>query len=369
MRIAIWALGLQDLSEEVSRLGSEDPGVRDEATRRLAERGDGAIAELERALGSKDLEIEDRARWILRGIEVSRNPRRFWSERLRNISRGMSAREIGLELQTLHEGTPQLGRLDSGGYPPIRELYRLDRDWKLVLWYDREERLVRREIIGFADFKDRIAPGRYALVKEIHDEIFIEGYAFDPIAAIRIVNKLHALGKAEALAVLREYAALDPHEHSDPYLVEDNKVVPIVNALFECSKEEARREGWKYSRDVVGDIPLMVFTNLTYMRKSSFNARHILETAEHRSLRARPLRPSLHPLEAVERVSASYMYLHPVLKSQAARILAQVEGIGERELQELDTERLPESWGAIVERWRNRRLQWDPEKQTFRWQR
>lgn len=66
----ILLLALQDVDRWVRDLGDDDPAVREAATARLEEAGEGALAAVRRAAASKDPEVASRAAGPVRVLEI-----------------------------------------------------------------------------------------------------------------------------------------------------------------------------------------------------------------------------------------------------------------------------------------------------------
>ena len=145
------------------------------------------------------------------------------------------------------------------------------------------------------------------------------GHPADPIATIRVVNCLRALGKDRAIALLREIAPedgmmpiIDPSLPIPITYGDDQRVVLIIPLLFEVSKDgPPPPEAWydkvshrwcsvAATQSLQGGIPFRICREWTYGGRK-LAARPLVEwAAEHGRIRDRPLEPQDDPLAAAE---------------------------------------------------------------------
>ena len=144
------------------------------------------------------------------------------------------------------------------------------------------------------------------------------GEGFDPVALVRAVNHLHSLGKDEAIAALRQFAAAYPGDggHTEPHQALE-LVVPL---LFDRVNPEDRYpesdpfekpgnytlslDAWSTWVEVEGGLPIHT-VRLVGISGFSGDKTYLIDWAEkHAQLRSTPLVPSDDPLGVVDRLDA-----------------------------------------------------------------
>jgi hypothetical protein len=202
----------------------------------------------------------------------------------------------------------------------------------------------------------------------------------DPIALIRAVNALQALGKDEAIEVLRQFAAQYPTPACK------SPIMFITPLLFDHADPEDRfiwdddDDEYKafYSNTyyshcsikVEQDIPFR-YSHPTYAWGSlpDPNLLRAIDWAEKRGrLRSNPLRPPDNPLDAAE----SFFKRNPTLvgefnkqhvRAQASRAVAPLlvkEDFGEELTLEND-----EDWSVLKEEVAKLHMRWSESRQTY----
>ncbi len=199
----------------------------------------------------------------------------------------------------------------------------------------------------------------------------------DPMALVRAVNCLHALGKDEAIEVLRKYAAQNPDDGAG----EPTSLRFILPLLFDRADPEDQLTfvDWRYFPEfylVSGDIP---FYHHSDHKSGTWpfqtNITDDIELAEkHGRLRSTPLRPVDNPLDQVDSLLDGPLgtsYFAPTrrankqfLRAQAYRAIATLVPP-----QHFGTENWPfendVEWLRLKETCRPLKIRWSEQQQAY----
>jgi hypothetical protein len=175
---------------------------------------------------------------------------------------------------------------------------------------------------------------------------------FNPAMLVRAVNRLHALGKEQAIAELRRFLKISTRSfcvERDPANIDtcDNQCVfLIVRLLFEPAEPTGKRpemrigamrpsppEGdrsWPlFPLALQDDIPFILIRGVILSGVPEDPSVHVDWAEKHGKLRARPLRPIDDPLAAVESLCAlprSNSWEMAMLRDQAWKMVEGVAG-------------------------------------------
>jgi hypothetical protein len=186
-------------------------------------------------------------------------------------------------------------------------------------WYSREMR--RRERIERATELLAVAPSVYTT-------------DYDPIALVRAVNSLRALGKDDAVVALRRFAERYPARGDD--LSPHNSLDLVMPLAFERSDPEdeypsfwiTAREDWDGFLTVHKDIPFRRGSVLLMGREG--DKIELINWAQaHGRLRATALRPADDPLAAAEAAIEAW-HVGQELDRSSTEILSPMEEAKER---------------------------------------
>lgn len=249
--------------------------------------------------------------------------RSAWREKVRPIRPHWTQKELEEFLDSIVPPAPHRPGLQyGGGFPllmgpvPRSQVYTLDESFALyVVWGQSAE------VVGLSDLRRRIDPELFDAVSAVHRSPTGQGgFNFDPVALIRAVNALQPLGKEKALKALRAYrtlaAGMTPVE-TKKYAVDETRILPIVQLLFENpggkmpdfalgipDVESPGPELWPlYPMALVQDVPFMLVSGYMFFGSpSDVGARLELPLGP---LRASPLAPRVTPLEAADELTES----------------------------------------------------------------
>ncbi len=143
----------------------------------------------------------------------------------------------------------------------------------------------------------------------------LDGYRFDPLAVIQIVNTLQPLGKERALAAMREYVRVSS-AHADRAR---EGLFVILRVLFEVPGDPGHhppmfvgapappapsdpRRLPRFPVILEGDVPLLVVSGYMLGGMPQPVSQHLDHFARVGQLRARPLRPVDDPLSLLDRI-------------------------------------------------------------------
>jgi len=329
-----------------------------------------------------------------------RDPRAEWMEKIRPLRPSWGRKEVHDFLEALRGPAPHL---DGGGFQADRgpttyfDLYTLDETFALyVAWKDLEARngIRSTEIVAFPDLRNRIDPDLYEAVAAIHRSPSPQrGLQFSPLRMVRAVNALQPLGKEKALKALRAYERLARElsvEQRRKYLVEEDRILPIVHLLFEGKGR--RLPGFLLG---AGDVapppggawplfPIVLVQDVPFMMVSGYVLNGVPQgAADHLRLdlgpvRADPLAPRVPALEAADELTQSDAWaslrLGPgnegrkrwMIRRQALDAVSSVFRLRpEESSNDCCVDPTETQWRAAVARAGSSGLIWSPELQDF----
>jgi hypothetical protein len=253
------------------------------------------------------------------------DPRLAWTEKLRAVQPSWDRKELDAFLEKLRGS---VSRLNGGGFhiPPTKityfDLYALDETYALyVVWKDHDVRkgIESTEVVAFSDLRPRIEPGLFDVLATIQRSPSAQqGLDFNPLALIRAVNTLQALGKEKALKALWAYDRLvqnaSPEERFKQQL-DEYRILPIVQVLFEGphgrmppfalggGDVEPAGASWpRFPIVLVQDVPFMMISGYMLTGKPQKAIDHLrLELGPLRE----PLAPRVTALEAADELTES----------------------------------------------------------------
>jgi hypothetical protein len=187
-------------------------------------------------------------------------------------------------------------------------------------WF--RQRMEREERIEKAVALLAKAPSQYSLV-------------YDPIALVRAVNALQGLGKEDAIAALRRFAARYP-SFGDPHSPHMSLTL-VMPLLFERIDPEdeypslwiTARADWQGFLSIYDDIPFRR-GHVSLMGQEGDKIDLIDWADTHGRLRATPLRPGDDPFQAAEKAIESWTAQHEIDRSPT-KIISPVEEAQKKE--------------------------------------
>lgn len=380
------------MMKDVDALGYDDPEERDAAAARLVAAGDAIRPVLEQALASPDSEVAGRAREVMRRWETAKEDarRRFWKEKARAVQLSWDRARIYEFLKQVRPSDPRwpvspssAGYSYDGDPMTYYDLHSLDETFNLyVVWNDEHVRNGIRsyEVVGFPDLRGWMEPDLYDSIAALH-----RVRECDSVLLIRAVNALRPLGKGNAVRALRAYYDLalrlrpaDRHKHD----VDELRLRPVVELLFASVAGKSSIPDWlRIDLAVECDIPLSVKREPIGRSGPPPDVLAHLEFAASptSAIRARPLRPTASPLEAINRLIEAGRW--EALGVPGERELWEWRGVPGKALgavyhlfpaNSIDPHwdcchraTAKESWRKIVEQARSLGIAWDPEREDF----
>lgn len=210
------------------------------------------------------------------------------------------------------------------------------------------------------------------------------GWYYDPVAVIRAVNHLRAIGKEKTIAAMREYLTIargpdfGAHRPPDPNNIETSNqwcLALLIPLVFE-STNSAHPFPAKIDRVTLeDDIP---FHNVYIKRTSSSPQRtdSLVDWAEkYGKIISKQLRPSDHPLDAADRIYQKLLKADPTdsnsglkehLRSQAWRaIRLLVEPEDKHDYRVKDEKFSDHMWNRFKEKANRLKIRWNEQKQEY----
>jgi hypothetical protein len=137
------------------------------------------------------------------------------------------------------------------------------------------------------------------------------GWDYDPVALIRAVNHLHALGKDKSIKALREFVRLanvygDSKRDAANIDTSDQQCLHLLIPLLFETIGKGRPHGTEFYISVEGDIP---FHNVRFGGSSGprESTGYLVDWAEQNCrIRSKPLKPTNDPLSAVDALYAQH---------------------------------------------------------------
>ncbi len=166
----------------------------------------------------------------------------------------------------------------------------------------------------------------YPYLELVHKSPLNQGYEFDPLALIRAVNGLHALGKEQALAVLRRYFEFieliaDP-KRSWEYDIKPKRIFLITRLLFVRNDSNPQMpklllgqpdvepsptdKSWPlFPLAIERQIPFFIIQGYSIGGRGANPLPHLEYCQQKCRLRHQPLEPETSPIVAAESLLAS----------------------------------------------------------------
>ncbi|MBV8880878.1 MAG: hypothetical protein JO332_12985 [Planctomycetaceae bacterium] len=273
------------------------------------------------------------------------------------------------------------------------DLYPLDEDFDLyTIWNDqaRESGFRSVEVVSFSDLRPRIPRSSFEALRILHRSPTANGPAsVDPVRLIRAVNAVLALG-TEAPSALKAYDDLSrqlPFEEVRKHSIDEYRILPVVQLaggkpspflLGDGGVEIPEASAWPlFPLTVEGDVPFLVVTDYQLAgRPEDVRAR----LGPELRVQGKPLSPSLNPVEAVERLTASARWALLLSGQSARRGVELKRRVRNQALEALapiyrpPDEYSPRSccedpseaaWREVVAEVRAMEIRWDPGRQDF----
>jgi len=259
--------------------------------------------------------------------------RSWWQGRVDSFTAGMDEKEVQEYVSRLRQGNPLLQDrrfFDAKGYAGT---YALDETWQLYVSYGdaTPRKALSWRVIGFPDLRGEVEPSLYPSLRAIHQAPHLEaGAAFNPVLLLRAAAALHPLGKDGALRALHAYYILAGgwlHPDSSHgkfgssriYDLSGDRIFAILRCLFVMNDGQvALPPPILGAADVpstsafplfpiamVKDVPFLVNSGYFLLGVGECPLDQIDFCREHCKLRAKPLSPSVNPLEAAALLTAS----------------------------------------------------------------
>ena len=162
---------------------------------------------------------------------------------------------------------------------------------------------VGRSTVQEVDGQERRIRGTLCSLNSIGD---VQAVKFDPGSMVRAVNGLRSLGKAQGIAVIREYLRVVPYEPPQStwvsFLVlrilfeaDNGKPPPIVLGAPTPKEPHDRNLLPLFPMVIVNDVPLLVVDGYRRLGQPAPVEKYITYYEQHGILRAEPLRPDDNP--------------------------------------------------------------------------
>jgi hypothetical protein len=277
--------------------------------------------------------------------------------------------------------------------------YRLDDDFDLfVAWKEEGKQLLSAEVSGFWDLHDRVDPELFPALRHLHRAQGAEDlWSYDPVLLIRAVNALLALG-GKAHSALTAYNDLSQRMRFEEHLkygIQTERLLPVewlVLARPPLSRQEIVQFPDPLAMPDAKSWPLFPFTleeGLPFLVNglSTPPLNPSRPAISEAALRVGLLTPTLDPVEAVEKLTASPRweallnasdrFNPPTTRKQAAQLKLLVRAQALQALAPVYTpppDELPQDcckdpsevrWARILEEVRALHLWWDPARQDF----
>jgi hypothetical protein len=173
----------------------------------------------------------------------------------------------------------------------------------------------------------------------IHQSPSPYGYGFDPVALIRAVNGLRALGRDRALRALTAFSEqlwCDP-EHAARQGINPNKVFVLLPLLFEIEERNSaypcpsfggsttlaltqEDACWRhFPLTVIDDIPFMLVDDYCGSYPGNDPRGAVAYCRKHGTFQTLPFAPRCSPIEAVERLVHSRKWKELIASSEGNR--------------------------------------------------